>query len=76
MKELRMQTETSKTFPTLESLTRPTVDTATAAFYINRKAQTLRGWACHDNGPIRPLRIHGRLAWPVESLRKLTGVAQ
>jgi hypothetical protein len=34
-----------------------------AAAAINRAPQTLRKWACLENGPIRPLRINGRLAW-------------
>lgn len=63
-------------FPKLESVTRPTVDTAAAAYYTNRKQQTLRGWACHEDGPIRPIRINGRLAWPAAQLRTLLGVAQ
>ena len=62
-------------FPTLESVTRPTVDTAAAAYYLSRKHQTLRGWACLENGPLRPLRINGRLAWRVADLRNLLGVA-
>lgn len=62
-------------FPTLESVTRPTVDTAAAAYYLSRKNQTLRGWACLENGPLRPLRINGRLAWRVADLRNLLGVA-
>jgi hypothetical protein len=53
---------------------RPTVDTAAAAHYLNRRPQTLRGWACLENGPIRPIRIHGRLAWPVTELRRVLGV--
>ena len=63
------------TFPPLESVTRPTVDTAAAAYYLNRKPQTLRGHACHEDGPIRPLRINGRLAWPVAELRRILGVS-
>lgn len=42
-----------------------------AAPFINRKPQTLRKWACLENGPIRPIRINGRLAWRVEDLRAL-----
>ena len=61
-------------YPPLEAVTRPTVDTAAAAYYLNRKPQTLRGHACNENGPIRPLRINGRLAWPVSELRRLLGV--
>jgi hypothetical protein len=45
--------------------------TAEAAAAINRKPQTLRKWACLENGPIRPLRINGRLAWRVADLRAL-----
>lgn len=61
--------------PALEQQTKSAVDTATAAFYLNRRPQTLRIWACAENGPIRPLRINGRLAWPVSELRSLLGVA-
>lgn len=62
-------------FPPLESVTRPTVDTAAAAFYLNRKPQTCRAWACLENGPLRPIRINGRLAWNVAELRRVLGVA-
>ena len=61
-------------YPPLGSIARPNVDTAAAAYYLNRKQQTLRAWACFDNGPIRPLRICGRLAWPVARIKELTGV--
>ena len=62
------------TYPPLEQVTRPAVDTAAAAYYLNRQQQTLRGWACLENGPIRPIRINGRLAWPVAELRRVLGV--
>lgn len=58
-------------FPPLESVTAPSVDTAGAAFYLNRAEQTLRLWACLENGPIRPIRINGRLAWPIAEIRRL-----
>ncbi|CAJ0688354.1 DNA-binding protein [Ralstonia wenshanensis] len=45
--------------------------TEEAAATINRKPQTLRKWACLENGPIRPVRINGRLAWRVADLAKL-----
>ena len=61
-------------FPPLELVNRPTVDTAAAAYYLNRKPQTCRAWACLENGPVRPLRINGRLAWPVSELRRVLGV--
>ena len=63
------------TYPLLEAVTRPTVETAAAAFYLNRRPQTLRGWACLENGPLRPNRINGRLAWPVADLKRVLGVA-
>jgi P63C domain len=46
-----MQIANSKQFPPLETVTRPTVETAAAAFYFNRREKTLRGWACHEDGP-------------------------
>ncbi|MBV8060532.1 MAG: DNA-binding protein [Alphaproteobacteria bacterium] len=42
-----------------------------AAAVINRAPQTLRKWACLENGPIRPIRINGRLAWRVADLMAL-----
>jgi len=42
-----------------------------AAPYINRAPQTLRKWACLECGPIRPVRINGRLAWRVADLQAL-----
>ena len=55
--------------------TRAAVDTATAAYHLNRQPQTLRAWACLENGPLRPVRVHGRLAWPVAERRRVLGVA-
>ena len=69
-----MTTATIQQFPPLESVTRPTVETAAGAFYLNRRPQTLRAWACLENGPLRPVRINGRLAWPVSELRRVLGV--
>lgn len=42
-----------------------------AAAVINRRPQTLRKWACLESGPIRPIRINGRLAWRVTDLQAL-----
>jgi len=55
----------------LDRETRSILPTADAARHLNRAPQTLRVWACYENGPIRPIRINGRLAWPVEELRRL-----
>lgn len=62
-----------KKFPPLDLESRACVDTAAAAFQLGRQPQTLRGWACHEDGPLRPLRINGRLAWPVAEIKKLLG---
>lgn len=62
-------------FPPLEMENRPAVPTEQAAYYLTRQPQTLRGWACRDDGPLRPMRLNGRLAWKTEDLRRLLGVA-
>lgn len=49
---------------------RSALPTNDAAFHLNRKPQTLRTWACFENGPIRPVRINGRLAWLVSDIKK------
>ncbi len=59
----------------LEQVTRPTLITKEAAYYLNREEQTLRIWACKENGAIRPIRINGRLAWPVADIKRVLGVA-
>lgn len=70
-----MNSVSNQQYPPIESITRPTVETAAAAFYLNRQKQTLREWASLDKGPIRPIRINGRLAWPVAALREVLGVS-
>lgn len=72
--------QTSKAAPRpacvpLDLESRAAVDTATAAYHLNRQPQTLRGWACHEDGPLRPVRVHGRLAWPVSELRRVLGMS-
>lgn len=58
----------------LKQVTKPNLKTEEAAYYLNRRPQTLRGWACLENGPLRPMRINGRLAWPVSELKRVLGV--
>lgn len=61
----------------LDRETRVTIPTHEAAQHLNRRPQTLRHWAMRDGtGPVRPIRINGRLAWPVASIRAALGVAQ
>lgn len=61
-------------FPPLDRETRSAVGTACAAYHLNRQPQTLRAWACLERGPLRPVRVHGRLAWPVAELRRVLGM--
>jgi hypothetical protein len=60
-------------FPSLEQETRATVPTDCAAYHLNREPQTMRCWAAYETGPIRPIRINGRLAWPTDAIRRLVG---
>lgn len=55
----------------LEFETRERIPTDAAAFHLCKKSQTLRVWACHEAGPIRPIRINGRLLWSVRAIRAL-----
>lgn len=69
-----MTTVTNQLFPPLELVSQPAIPTNQAAFYLNRKPQTMRSWACLENGPLRPIRINGRLAWPVKEIKKVLGL--
>lgn len=69
-------TETNLTLVPLDRETRATLPTPEAARHLNRAQQTLRLWAMRDDGPVRPLRVHGRLAWPVADLRRILGVQE
>ena len=53
------------------SLLPEVMTTAEAAAALNRRPQTLRRWACLEDGPIRPIRINGRLSWRVSDLQDL-----
>lgn len=44
--------------------------TAEAAAILRVKVQTMRKWACLDNGPVRPIRRNGRLLWPGAGLHQ------
>lgn len=74
-KQLRTAVQPSEasdqTYPSLDEISRPSLTTEEAAHYLMRRPQTLRSWSSKDCGPIRPIRINGRLAWAVEDLRRL-----
>lgn len=55
---------------------RTALNTNEAAFHLGRRPQTLRKWACHEDGPLRPIRINGRLAWSVADIRSLLAGGQ
>lgn len=61
-------------YPPLELVNKPNLTTAELAYYLNRRPQTLRGWACNEDGPIRPKRIGGLLAWSTMEAKALAGV--
>lgn len=60
----------------LESEPRATLPTREAARHLSRADQTLRLWAAYGCGPIRPIRVNGRLAWPVSEIRRILEVAK
>ena len=64
-------------FVPLHLETRTHVTTAVMCRHLNRREQTARGWASAETFPegLRPLRVMGRLAWPVAGIRKVLGVA-
>ncbi len=66
---MNRESATARMFPPLALETRSTVETECAAFHLNRRPQTLRLWACQANGPIRPIHVHGRLAWKVADIQ-------
>jgi len=61
-------------FPPLDQEARSHVPTEQAAYYLGRRAQTLRAWSCGEDGPLRPIKVSGRLAWSVAQIRELLGV--
>lgn len=62
-------------YPPITEEVRTHVPTAQAAFYLCRAQQTLRTYAMAGH-PIRPVRVHGRLMWPMAAIRELLGVTQ
>jgi hypothetical protein len=71
-----MRSPSQAKFPALETVTCPAVSTQAAAYYLCRAPKTLQNWASNSTGPIRPVRINGRLAWPVSEIRRAHGLQQ
>jgi hypothetical protein len=68
---------THRQFPPIEAEARPRVPTNQAAHYLTRSPQTLRQWSHEASYPegLRPVRVNGRLGWPMVGIRKVLGVA-
>jgi hypothetical protein len=75
MREATAPQQFTAPFPPLALVTKPNLTTAEAAYALNRRPQTLRCWACNEDGPIRPRRIGGLLAWNTDEVKVLAGVA-
>jgi hypothetical protein len=58
------------------ALVRATMTTAEAAVALNRKPQTLNKWAFTKRGPLQPIRINRRLAWPTDAVAALLNGGQ
>ena len=59
----------------LEEEKRATLSTKETAAHFGLADQTLRTWSCYGNGPIQPIKVQGRLRWPVKKLALILGVA-
>lgn len=62
--------------PALEQVTKPNLTTDEAAYYLNRRPQTLRIWSCLGIGPIKPRKAFGRIDWPTSEVKRIAGVEQ
>jgi len=71
----QLTTPKSDGFPDIRTESRTHVPTGVAGRWLNRQDQTLRGWASAESGPLRPIRVSGKLAWSVADIRRLLGVA-
>ncbi len=64
-------------FVPLTNEVRTHIGTALMCWHLGRQPQTARGWASAETFPegLRPIRVMGRLAWPVAGIRSLLGVS-
>jgi len=64
-------------FVPLHLETRTHVSTAVMCRHVGRREQTARGWASAQTYPpaLKPIRVMGRLCWPVAGIRTVLGVA-
>lgn len=64
-------------FTPLDRETRTHVDTETMCWHLGFAQQTARLWACKETFPkgLKPIRVNGRLKWPVAAIRMTLEVA-
>ena len=62
-------------FVPLHEERRTHISTRLMCAHMGRAEQTARGWACNEDGPLRPIRVNGRLAWPVADIKRLLGMS-
>ena len=65
----------TKSFTPLRDETRSHVSTANAAWHLDKTDQCLRLWAMNGSGPVRPVKVGGRLMWPVDQIRAVLGLS-
>lgn len=77
MREAPAPQQFNAPYPPLEQVTKPNLTTRELAYYSDMAEQTWRVKACYDTAPegLRPLRVCGKLAWPLAGAKKLLGVA-
>lgn len=66
---------TAASLTPLDQEARAYLPTAEAAAHLHRRPQTLRQWAMHETGLVRPRRIGVRLMWPVADIRRALELA-
>jgi len=61
-------------WPDIASVTDEHVPTDAAAHYLGRQPDTLRKWGSgtgKNKAPLTPIRVNGRLLWPVDRIREI-----
>lgn len=76
MASLRNAPNPGSIYEPLDQVTKPNISTEKAAYYLDRKPGTLNKWAQLGKGPVRPIRVNGRLAWPVAEIKRVLGVSK
>ena len=77
IRETMKQATAPADFIPLQLETRTHVSTAVMCRHVGRKEQTARGWASAQTYPpeLKPVRLLGRLCWPVAGIKAVLGVA-